>query len=342
MADEELQRRVEECRKDYKGQVGHAFEHFFCPILRCDEPTDLCRGHVIPEKLKSCNAWVPQRADVDNFYGWLAEAEFIGIVQDHGKDVLQLWLDPQLRRKHRPRLESEGQQLEAYFPKSHSGVSGQSPVTMVGEDGSTMCHFVIKASPEEIDALAGRKMELVVDRDYRPAVIASVLKAAHLSLFKMLGYRHVFSPAGLYLGDILGRFYREHKGKSKKELEGPLEEYFRQFEGMVTPIVIQDQSLLKGTDVDNRVLACLAGSGGMFSLSVVVKAADHEFCVFLPGDDGKTIDTYFSFLKEPPGSTAVKLLQFVPSDGSDPSHWATSDEEPFRIPFHQKLPEGQA
>ena len=172
MADEELQRRVELCRHDYEGQVGRSWEHFFCPILRCDEPGELCRGHVIPDKLKSCNAWVPQRADVDNFFGWLAEPEFIGIVQDHGKSVFDIWLDPSLRRKHRPRLEFEGKQLDTYFPKSLKAVPGQSPVSMVGDDGKTMCDFVIKAAPEEMLALVGKKIELVVDRDYRPAVIA--------------------------------------------------------------------------------------------------------------------------------------------------------------------------
>jgi hypothetical protein len=48
-------------------------------------------------------------------------------------------------------------------------------------------------------------------------------------------------------------------------------------------MVIQDQTMLQGTIVDNRVLACIGGSEGMFALGVIVKAASDEFCVYLLG-----------------------------------------------------------
>src|SRR5262245_16361152 len=71
-----LRRRVEDYRTDYRCVTGKPFEYFFCPILRTDEDVQLCRGHIVSDAFGS-NLWVPQRADVDNFFGAAIEADFV-------------------------------------------------------------------------------------------------------------------------------------------------------------------------------------------------------------------------------------------------------------------------
>lgn len=334
MADEQLQRRVEELRRDYAVEWGAPFNHFCCPILRTDEPVDLCKGHVINKAFGNCNVWVPQRADIDNFYGSIAEAAFVDVVQGRGKTPLEKWLDPTLRKRHRPRLEFEGVELEHYFSNTPRQVAGQTPVQIVGASGAVVSNFVVKESPDTLMRLHGKDIQVVIERDYGPAVIASILKAAHLTLFHLLGYRYVFAPDGMFLSHILGEFFLAHRGTPRNQLDDATAKHFRQWSRMISPMIIQNASLLRGTVVDRRLLACVGGSEGIFAIGAIIQAGDDDaFCVFLPSGIGKTIDTYFGFLKDPPQSIAVKLIEFCPAEGEQESHWKTGSDEPFRIPL---------
>ena len=82
MDDLELAKRIEDCRADYAAVYGQSCENFFCPILLKGEKAELIRGHIVNEPLKSSSEWVPQRKDVDGFYGSVVEPEFIAIIQD--------------------------------------------------------------------------------------------------------------------------------------------------------------------------------------------------------------------------------------------------------------------
>src|SRR5688572_9727933 len=103
MSESNLEQRIDACRADFQKERGVPFKHFFCPILHRDEPVELCRAHVVNEKFESCREWVPQRKDVDNFYGAAVEADFVSITRDRQKNSLEIWFDTDLRRKHRPK-----------------------------------------------------------------------------------------------------------------------------------------------------------------------------------------------------------------------------------------------
>ena len=339
--DAELRRRIAECQQDHEVEIGRPFDHFHCPILHVDEAVEMCKGHVVPKKFKTSNAWVPQRADMDNFYGTVVESMFVGIVQDRGKDAFHVWLDPKLRRRHRPRIESGGKAVDHYFSLPPSPVEGHTPVQLTTDSGKAICNLTVKMSADELKSLDGSKIQLVVERDYRAPVIASLIKAAHLTLFKMLGYRYVYSASGLYLANILATFFCDHS-RSRDVTEEAVESYFRPFSGMVSPMITADPTALQGTVIDNRILGCMASRGGMFALGVIVRAGENDaFCVFVPTDDGIASGTYPGFVKEPPKSIATKLIQFFPTDGEKESHWGSDKSEPVRIPLpdHFETPE---
>lgn len=103
-------------------------------------------------------------------------------------------------------------------------------------------------------------------------------------------------------------------------------------------MILKNPPVLGGTVADNRLLAVIGGTEGIFATGVLVPVTpDDAFCVWLPSGHGKTIDTYLGFLKEPPPSIAVKLIQYCPADGDEGPHWATSDEEPIRLDMPEKL-----
>lgn len=330
--NEALAKRNEACRLDYASQRGRPFEHFFCPILARDEPVEICKGHVVPRRFKTSNKWVPQRADVDAFFGTIAEADFLAVVRDRNKDPGTLLTSPSLRRQHRPRLECEGREIEYYT--TTSPVRGHTPVSFRGEDGASCCDLALKVSFDKVRALDGKKVEIVVERDYRPAVVASALKSAHLTMFSLFGYRYVFSPAGLHLGDILKTFFEVAHSKSRVDQIVELGSHFRGFEAMVRPLFITGNSVAQGTISDKWVLACMNAKNQAFAAGIVVKASETDiFCVFVPGSEF-AIDTYYSFLNEPPPSIAAKFFRFVRETPSgDGPHWETGPDEPFRIPF---------
>ena len=107
--------------------------------------------------------------------------------------------------------------MQHYFTDKPGKIpSGHTSLKVLGAAGETLCNFAIKKSPEELKALRADSCQLVVNQDYRPPVIASVLKAAHLTMFSLLRYRHVFSPAGLHLASILREYFLRY-GKEKKK-----------------------------------------------------------------------------------------------------------------------------
>ena len=106
----------------------------------------------------------------------------------------------------------------------------------------------------------------------------------------------------------------------------------------MSPALLRNTPVLAGTVIDNRILAAIGGTEGVFAFGVLIPAGpDDAFCVWLPSCLGKTINTYFSFLKEPPPSLAVKMIHFCPADDERGVHWSTSNEEPIRLAMPDKL-----
>ena len=331
MADKSLQEAIEGCRRDYEAVRGQPFEHFFCPILHVDEPTNLCRGHVVGKAFRSSNLWVPQRADVDNFYGSIAEADFLHVIQDRSKSAVEVWLDPRSRKRHGPHLEYNGKKIEFYFIGDTSQVPlGQRVASVIGPEGNTISDFAIKATAEELLSLDGKQIDVVVGRDYRPPVVASLIKAAHLTLFRKLGYAHVFSPTGVFLADILARFFQEQR-RSNRDRQTAVAEYFQKHSNMVYPLIVRGGTPFQGTVVDNFVLSLVGSSEGIFAVGVIVTAGNDSFCIFCPTYDHIAVGTYFSFLNEPPRSVAAKVTRFKPADGKEESYWQVDSRDPIRI-----------
>src|SRR5437588_7072019 len=233
-----LTARVETLRADFQAEKGYPFKHFFCPFLHVDEPVPLCEGHIINEAFGTCNARVPQRQDFDNFFGGKVEADFISAVQDRSKTAFQKWIDPKLHRRYRPQLLSRGVAVEHYITDEIRSVPGHTPLVVVNTDGEMLGNVVIKKAPNEVKELHATDLQVVAvpPANFIPAIIASVLKAAHLTMFNLLGYNHVFSTAGLYLAGILREFYEKFKDTKKRSLAGELAASFRPHASLIPPM----------------------------------------------------------------------------------------------------------
>lgn len=334
MNDLELEKRIAANRADYEAYFGKPCKHFVCPILGRDEDVEMCRGHMVT--LAQSDIWIPQRKDVDNFYGSVVEADLATVVEDRGKDPWQLLLDPEKRPKHRFKMAHDGKPVGYYFPKpSHEPVKYHIRLEVRNGDDETICNIGIKKSASEFLAAENTRLDLVVERDFRPPVLAAMLKAAHLTMFRMLGYDHVDSPGGRFVADILKVFFEKHGG-SHSAAKGDVDPYFARFNSMVAPLVAHGEGFLKGTAEDNVLIACHAATQGIFAIGVIVKVNQDRFCVFLPSD--QAIDVYFSFLNEPPPFVTARIMQFC--DGSDGKgqRWEAAPST-RQILLNQQMPE---
>jgi len=330
MSDEDIRPRLEFLRSDYARVTGEPFKHFFCPILFVDEESPLCMGHIIPQAFESSSkVWVPQREDVDNFYGSAAEAETAAAVENRDASPATVVCSPQLGPLFRPKIMSGQSPIEYFTSKSPPKFAGHTPVQIVEGEGENMVgNIVLKVSPEEVSSLINdNSLRFVIERDFRPQITAALIKAAHLTLFRMLGYEHVLSATGQFLAEILRTFYLENKHLQKRELTPFVEKYFSPLTGMIIPLLQGG-----GTTIEsNEALAVFGSSGRCYSLGVFVEVLERRFIVFVPSGTAEEFGTYLSFLNDPPPSISAGMVQYNSGNGKEASHWKRN--ELARIPL---------
>jgi hypothetical protein len=183
---DKIQHKLETLRSDYQQVTGKSFAHFFCPILFRDEDVELCRAHIINTAFPdSSQDWTVQRADVDRFYGHAFESHFVDI-QYRGQPLANRVLgDPALSKKLQPRIRIAGEEVP-HFVATGPVPAHFTEVNVEGPKGSV--RLGLKIDPD--DAANTSQWQIEIEKDIRLAALASTLKAAHLTMFEMLGYRY--------------------------------------------------------------------------------------------------------------------------------------------------------
>ncbi len=317
----EIDNELSWLRIDYSKNGGDSrpFRYFFCPILWKDEPATLCQGHIVNQSIPSSNnAWVIQRADVDSFYGTIAEAQFTTIVNAEGVNVDKLIANPQLRKKIPFKVAVNGKDYAHY--EVFDNVATDHPTVTILDGETEFLKIALKTSGEQLPDSAW--LELRVERDYIPEATASLLKAAHLTMFSVFGYQYVFSAAGQYLARILREFFLDYKSKPRREqLEG-LGRYFLEHSGMIIPLAGYSEDLVRGSIEDKRFLFCSGSSGRFFAQGVLIKTGRSMSIVLLPPDHAESMDTYIIFIRSiSKPSFHYLLADFIDERDDQPAHW---------------------
>ncbi len=274
---------LQEHLEDYRRATGgESFEHFLCPVTNRDEPGDLCLGHVVPEGLgKSSNVKVLQRADVDNFYGSVVEADMITAVTARTRTTADLILDPKLSRAFQPKIQVNGQDWEYYDNRGGRHGPNHTPVTMSDDKGQSR-EIVFKKTPEEIFEIEGELAHVVINRDSTPTMIAGLLKVAHLTMFRLVGYAYALSANGLWVGkDVLGKFFDENRGKPIAEAKVDLQDYFYEWRNAIRPISSTTGDY-RGSVDDGKMIAVNGSSGLIYAIGVTVRTNNDLHQVLLP------------------------------------------------------------
>jgi hypothetical protein len=286
-------------RSDYHAVVGTPFSHFYCPILFRDEDVDLCRAHIIncafPDSSRN---WTVQRADVDNFYGRNFEGDFVDI-QYRGKQLAEHIIgDVDLSKKLHPRIRVDGEVVE-YFV-AHGPVPDHFTEAVAASSIGPI-RLGLKIRPDEARAAMSKGCEVVIEKDIRLPALVSLLKAAHLTLFEMLGYRYALSAGGIFLGrDVLGKFFLQNCGLSKADVLRDAASYFREFANMMRP-VLNAPPETQDTLTDHFLFVCHCETETPWAFIVFIRTADLRHAVLVP------------VLETP--SAAARFVAFLRGDG---------------------------
>lgn len=275
----EAQERLQALNADYASVTGQAFDHFFCPILHRDEDVDLCRGHVLNQSFGAAlNRWVVQRRDVDNFFGSRFEADITKLKYRDALRSQDVLGDHEARRKLRPRIFAGDQEVE-YFVPERSRIESTSALDPDAEDGAVIA---LKISREDLARVEESEWRMETNLDLRVGSVVSLLKAAHLTMFALLGYRYALSPSGILVGrQILGRLFDETHDKPSTYAVKLVRTAFKEIANLVRPIVEPGLNT-EGTILDGRLAVAWSTRGFPWAKIVHVPTGSSLNSVMLP------------------------------------------------------------
>jgi hypothetical protein len=199
---------------DYNAVTGNHSTRFVCPItLRECETHELIDGHILNRKLrKASRRTVVQYADVDNFYGTRVEPSLIRYVNSKDKSLLDL-----LKESKDIRVAfADGTEAPAFLAGSRSSRKAETrfPRVSLMREGTPEIKLYVRTRMDD-PRLSG-PVDLVRTVGFSPAHwVASMLKAGHLALFEMLGYRVVFDAFGDSIRRSLNQFYQDYAGPTQ-------------------------------------------------------------------------------------------------------------------------------
>ena len=301
---------LEDLRGQYTRLTTRPFKHFYCPILFRDEDVELCQGHVVNAAFPgSDRTTVLQRTDVDSFFGSRFEADFVLLAERGLHDPVDVLLDPKLRRKLRPRLTLDGQPVAHYSPRGavppvHSQLAVERP-------GGLSVPLALKLTPTETLSSMDGKWDLVIEKDIRLAALVSLLKAAHLSLFSLLGYSYALSAGGRFVGwDVLGQFVVNNITADRTSVLANAATHFAEFTSLVRPMLSWPE-YVHGTVTDNELFLC-TGSPKPWAFAVFVRTGSDMHAVLVPIlEEEEGAARFARHLAEPSPRFEVKRARLV-------------------------------
>lgn len=312
-----IQAELERLRRDLVEATGQPFRHFLCPLLLVDEPTPLCKGHIVNRAFSDApNRWTIQRRDVDNFFGAVAESDFTVLESATTRSRFDHVTDPRMPGRLKPEILLDRRPVEYFVPK---GAVPKHFTPLRVETDTAQRWIALKMRPDEVSDSLERDWKLEVSIDLRFPALVSLLKAAFLTKFALLGYRYALSVPGRLIGEqLLGRFFRKMRSAPRSVAAAELHRFFGAFANMVRPVLRLDLPF-EGTIVDRQVLLCWSPLGFAWGSIVFVRAAGLH-AVLLPVEGRREALVLFErFLEGSTEKLEVREARLC-GEGGD-QHW---------------------
>ena len=306
----DLRKKLERLNTDFGEVGGGDVAHFYCPILFKDEHVPLCKAHIVNQAFDGApKAWTVQRQDVDNFFGTAFESDFTALQEAAVWKEGEIFSDKKVHRKLEPKITIDGREVEHFSP------SGRIPerFTSIEVTEDERPHVIgLKMKPEEMKTSLDADWAVEISKDIRLPALVSMIKAAHLTLFELHGYRYALSASGWFVGwEILGKFFYQHRGQDRARVLENAEKHFQEFVHMVRPVKSADAST-QGTITSRNLLTCWASSGFPWAMIVYVKTGTALHAVMIPVfDHGDGVSTFLGFQQSSNESIAARISRFA-------------------------------
>lgn len=291
-------------RADHEAVKGMEFQHFMCPITLRDEPAELMNGHILNEALKSARRLtVIQRKDVDGYFGQIIEPDLINRL-NNADAPKEEWFEN--GRKLFVTLPS-GEKVELLHPnKIKDGVFPK--IDLLNDDDSVWASGYVKTGAQNLQGAD----DIYVGHSFRAregAVIGAWMKAAFLAMFKLRGYRYVYSEAGDFIRRPLCDFVLNNRINAEADPQ------FKGFAGACGSILGPEASNVPETLGENVVLL-RSDDHGLFASSLLFRVNGTLHVVTVPiGDDkAQVVDRYLKLIDDPQYPHDLRLVRF---DGHD-------------------------
>jgi len=228
-------------QSDFLRVTGKKCPDFYCPIMNefGMGPRGLMAGHILPQCIQSASrATVIQSADVHNGFGKI-EAVLCNFLNRPYYEVTELYK----RARGLTITGSSGVPAPAFFPKKKAAPPFPQ-ISLTDQKGEIIAVPFVKTSMDrmnEFDGPVDVEGEIVFSV---PALVVSLIKSAHLALFKLTGYEWVLNPAGQYIGKRLAKLVdHDADAEAIKQLANELPNCFKMVPG---PAVSEDTLSSRG------------------------------------------------------------------------------------------------
>lgn len=309
---------------------------FVCPILLKDDNSKIVKGHIINQALgKVSRKWVPQRGDVESFYGRV-ESVLTSSINVEKETIEKIIYNK--NSSYGPKLFLSEKELDYYVPNLKNDIPQQfTPVFLPTKD-----RIVIKQKLDPNILEHGVRVELsglpknLADPIFYPVF----MKMGYLTLFSLFGYDYVFTAAGHYVNSLLSEFFLDCDKMSITEFKRYAAEKYSSIRFWGTCVYLGGElnrlsyfdnkklvscnkndfaGMYKENTVDsNYFLVHHRQDGKIFAVSIIIVLHDSNdnlrFLVTLPMSEGDpdSIALYDRFIKDPPKYSIVSYCKYVP------------------------------
>jgi hypothetical protein len=232
---------------------------------------------------------------VDNFYGSRFESDFVNI-QYRGQHLTgSVLADPSLSKKLRPKMRIGDEDVE-HFVASEPVPDRFTETMVAGPNGPI--RLGLKIHPDGAGTALGKNWSIAIEKDIRLPALVSILKAAHLTMFDMLGYSYALSAGGHLVGwDILGKLFLSNNALKKADVIANAEAHFKEFANMARP-VLNPPADLHGTASDRFVFVCRCDAETPWGFIVFVRTSHLVHAALLPVlETDSAAERFVAFLK---------------------------------------------
>jgi hypothetical protein len=310
-----VKEQLELLAESYRSESGRSWNHFFCPILMVDEENvELCDGHITPDKTGG-TITVPQRKDVDNFLGSSVQSLATAWATAQDLNEVELLADSSVYYSLGARVSLDSKEYKVFPVGDKSPNSLPSDFTkLLVETPKTKVWFGIEVSPMEAEGFSADTLLTVTNaKDPSCGIIATLIHSAHLLMFKLQGYKYVFSCSGQATAQLLRDFYSaccsDGKTTSKLKAQELAREHFYPYRHTCRQMSFVPD-LLGDTLKTNVFLLLLDLDDQPFARGVAIRMGSTTNLVLLPEDTVSGVIKFEQFRKSPHQNIRYRLVKY--------------------------------